>query len=111
MPKQGLFIPADFLADDTLVVCEGPTDTAAMLDLGLTQSGARAFATLAGRLDVRDRILKAYLGHSSGDVLGGHYRRIGLDELRSVSDAMNGWRAVNLRKHSGNIPVSGIAEG
>jgi len=66
-----------------------------------------AFSTMAGRLKVPDRLLKAYLGHSSGDVLGGHYRRIDLDELRLVSEAMNGWRqslkVTNVRKPSGNI--------
>lgn len=72
-----------------------------------------AFATLTGRLGVTDRILKAYLGHSSGDILGGHYRRIDLDELRQVSDTMNGWReaaqAAGARKDSGNIPEKEFA--
>lgn len=55
-----------------------------------------AYATLAGRL-------------------GGHYRRIDLDELRSVSSLMNDWRdaikAADLRKESGNINALNIVEG
>jgi integrase len=70
-----------------------------------------AFATVAGRLGVQDRLLKAYLGHSSGDMLGGHYRRIALDELRSVSGLMEQWRGTAVRKHSGNISQNRIAEG
>ncbi len=66
-----------------------------------------SFATMAGRLGVPDRLLKAYLGHSSGDMLGTHYRRIDLSELRSVSGAMNGWRGSHIkgdaRKEFGNI--------
>lgn len=32
--KAALFIPTGMRGEDTLIVCEGPTDTAAMLDLG-----------------------------------------------------------------------------
>lgn len=74
-----------------------------------------AFATMAGRLGAPDRLVKAYMGHSSGDILGGHYRRIELNELRSISDLMKGWRMVEkagaVRKDSGNIPESQIANG
>lgn len=49
----------------------------------------RSFATMASRLDVPDRLLKAYLGHSAGDMLGGHYRRIDPNELRMVSAHMD----------------------
>lgn len=73
-----------------------------------------AFATLAGRLGAQDRILKAYIGHSSGDILGGHYRRIGMDELQSVSCMMNSWRATlgggDVRKDSGILADSEIIE-
>jgi integrase len=83
--------------------------------LGMARLGAiparklrAAFATMAGQLGAPDRLLKAYLGHSSGDMLGGHYRRIDLDELRLVSGLMNGWREAakngDARKDSGNIP-------
>jgi len=86
-------------------------------DLGLPRLAAvpprklrAAFATMAGRLGASDRILKAYLGHTPRDVLGGHYRRIGPDELASVSEAMDGWRETLIeaprRKDSGNIPES-----
>ena len=43
-------------------------------------------------LQASDRLLKAYLGHEAGDMLGGHYRRIDLEELRAVSDLIEGWR-------------------
>lgn len=36
---EGLFIPADLSGADVLAVCEGPTDTAALLDLGLAAVG------------------------------------------------------------------------
>jgi integrase len=52
-----------------------------------------SFATMASQLQVPDRLLKAYLGHAPGDVLGIlHYRRIDLAELRLVSSRMEGWR-------------------
>jgi integrase len=67
-----------------------------------------SFATMTGRMGAQDRLVKACLGHSSGDMLGGHYRKIELDELRTVSGVMNDWRKVltteSLRKDSGNIP-------
>jgi len=37
--KQGLFVPSNFSFEKGVVVCEGPTDTAAMLDLGLNAIG------------------------------------------------------------------------
>jgi len=37
--KQGLFIPKGIPADKAIFVCEGPTDTAAMLDLGFAAIG------------------------------------------------------------------------
>jgi hypothetical protein len=37
--REGLFIPADLCAGGPLLVCEGPTDTAAMLDLGFDAVG------------------------------------------------------------------------
>lgn len=37
--KEGLFIPADFDTDDQLLITEGPTDCAALLDLGFTVVG------------------------------------------------------------------------
>ena len=72
-----------------------------------------AFATMASRLGAPDPLLKAYLGHSSGDVLGSHYRKIALGDLKAVSGVIDGWR--NLpesgvsRKDPGNNPISEIA--
>jgi DNA primase len=37
--KDGLFVPRDLNGAEPLVICEGPTDTAAMLDLGLSAIG------------------------------------------------------------------------
>lgn len=37
--KQGLFIPNSFTLAKAVVICEGPTDTAAMLDLGFNAIG------------------------------------------------------------------------
>jgi hypothetical protein len=37
--KTGLFIPSDLPAECTLLICEGPTDTAAALDLGFSTVG------------------------------------------------------------------------
>jgi len=37
--KQGLFVPSNFSYEKGVIVCEGPTDTAAMLDLGLNAIG------------------------------------------------------------------------
>ena len=69
-----------------------------------------AFATMAGRLGAQDRLVKAYMGHSGGDMLGEHYRRIDLDELRLVSGLMNNWRTPSARKETGNIPLSDASE-
>ena len=57
--KQGLFVPAELSAEGLLLVCEGPTDTAAALDLGFAaigrpscNSGVRMLTTLAKGRDV-----------------------------------------------------------
>jgi integrase len=60
-----------------------------------------AFATMASRMGAQNRILKAYLGHAAGDILGDHYRRINMDELRQVSGLIKtrSWqKAGNIRK-------------
>lgn len=57
--KQGLFIPSDLPSDGVLLLCEGPTDTAAALDLAFgsvgrpsCNSGVRMLTTLARGRDV-----------------------------------------------------------
>jgi phage/plasmid primase-like uncharacterized protein len=47
--KQGLFIPSSFTLAKAVVICEGPTDTAAMLDLGFNAIG-RASCNSGDRL-------------------------------------------------------------
>ena len=37
--RQGLFVPVDLAVDGLLLICEGPTDTAAALDLGFATVG------------------------------------------------------------------------
>ena len=43
--KMGLFIPSDLATDGLLLICEGPTDTAAALDLDFTAIGVDQIAT------------------------------------------------------------------
>ena len=69
-----------------------------------------SFITMAGQLDIPDRMLKAYVGHSSGDVMGEHYRRIELNELRQISSRIEQRKELLKEKaecfawqHSGNI--------
>ena len=57
--KEGLFIPSTFTKSKAVVICEGPTDTAALLDLGFNAigrpsclGGARLIEELIGRLPV-----------------------------------------------------------
>lgn len=57
--KQGLFIPNELPAEGLMLVCEGPTDAAAALDLGFAAAGrpscngsVRMLATLAKGRDV-----------------------------------------------------------
>lgn len=74
-----------------------------------------SFATTASKAGVPDRLLKCYLGHAAGDILGGHYRRIDLDELRTVSSLLDSWRTLakgaDARKDSGITPPLEIANG
>lgn len=67
-----------------------------------------SFATIAGRLGVPDRLLKAYLGHCPGDVLGEHYRIISVSELGLVSSRMDEWRSLEDGKCVWQLP--GIPE-
>ncbi len=69
------------------------------------------FATSSGRLGANDRLLKGYMGHAAGDVLGSHYRRIETEELKSIAGLIE--RAVldGGRQHSGINPKSEAVEG
>lgn len=49
---DGLFVPARFVPGETLIICEGPTDTAALLDMGFTAIG-RSSCTGGTKLIVR----------------------------------------------------------
>ncbi|MCG3198354.1 MAG: Tyrosine recombinase XerC [bacterium] len=66
------------------------------------------FATSASRLGASDRVLKRYLGHAQGDILGEHYRAVDLAELREVSSRMESWRSLISGTESGNIPETGF---
>ena len=65
--KQGLFIPSSFTRAKAVVVCEGPTDTAAMLDLGFNAIG-RASCNSGHRLveELTDGIPMAILADNDG---------------------------------------------
>ncbi len=64
------------------------------------------FATMAFRLGVHDSVLRAYLGHTPGDMLNAHYKVIGLGDLRTVPDAMTNWRTLCQEDDSGrNLAV------
>jgi len=47
---EGLFVPADWAGDDVLLICEGPTDTAALLDVGFGNVVGRPSCTGGTRL-------------------------------------------------------------
>jgi len=51
------------------------------------------------------------MGHSSGDILGGHYRRIDIDELRLVSNRIETLLSGIVRKESGNIGEAQVVNG
>ncbi len=53
-----------------------------------------SFATMASRMGVPDRLIKKYMGHAAGDILGTHYRAIDRDELRQVSSAIESWKTL-----------------
>lgn len=68
-----------------------------------------SFATMAGRLGVADRLLQAYMGHAPVDVLGAHYRKIGLEDLKAVSQKMDKWgnlKAVGQKRAKKARPAS-----
>jgi len=91
------------------------------LDVGLRNrlaklSGRRlrsAFVTLAHRQEVSEDLLRRYVGHAGRGVLEAHYLAVSIDDLRAVSDRMNGWREAltteNGWQESGNIAESAIA--
>ncbi len=64
-----------------------------------------AFVSMAGRLGVPDRLCKGFIGHAPEDVLGRHYRKIELEELRAVARLMDGWR--KLTEKPSNMTAEG----
>ena len=80
--REGLFVPADLQAADKLLIAEGPTDTAALLDLGFAAvgrpsctGGVGLLADLVGRRREREVVIV-----SDADAPG----RRGADNLASV---------------------------
>ncbi|MBV6482948.1 MAG: hypothetical protein DIKNOCCD_02711 [bacterium] len=64
------------------------------------------FATMSFRLGVHDSVLRAYLGHTPGDMLNTHYKVLNLGDLRTVPDAMTNWRNLCQEEDSGrNLAV------
>ena len=64
--KDGLFICDDLRPDGRLLICEGPTDTAALLELGFPAvgrpnctGGTKQLVTLIGRLDIDEVVIVA----------------------------------------------------
>ncbi len=64
--REGLFVPVDLEVVDWLLVCEGPTDTAALVDLGFAavgrpscSGGARQLTALVARLRPSEVVIVA----------------------------------------------------
>lgn len=72
---------------------------------GVPQRRLRAsFATAVSQSGVSDVLIRAYLGHTPTDILGRHYRQIGVEELRAVAEGV--------RKTAGQNPdTEGIENG
>lgn len=71
-----------------------------------------SFGTMASRLGIPDHLIRRYIGHVATDTFGKHYLKITLDDLRTVSERMNGWR--QLTDHAPawqNRGNSGFAQG
>lgn len=66
-----------------------------------------SFASTASRLGASDRLLRAYLGHSAQDVLGLHYRKIEVDELRDIANRMDDWRRLIQEEPHDNVVAIG----
>lgn len=69
-----------------------------------------SFATMARKAKADARVLKRYLGHAPGDVLGDHYEVIDVSDMRSeVVDTVAGiWRGLEARQW--HNPGNGIEE-
>jgi hypothetical protein len=81
--KEGLFVPTGERADSMLLVCEGPTDTAALLDMGFRNVVGRPNCTGGVKLLVklvRRRLRPEVVILADGDEAG----RRGADNLLSV---------------------------
>ncbi len=60
----------------------------------------KTFINLARQARCDARILKTYIGHSAGDVLGENYEQIGVDLMRSeIVDRLGVWKSEESAKH------------
>ena len=80
--KQGLFIPNTFHRKQGIVICEGPTDTASMLDLGFNavgrpscNSGSMLIAELAQNLPVAILVDNDQAGRDGASKLADHLKK------------------------------------
>ena len=93
--KQGLFIPNTFHRKQGIVVCEGPTDTASMLDLGFNaigrpscNSGSMLIAELAKDMPVALLVDNDSAGKDASTKLSDHLKsnrpKLSRDKVRLV---------------------------
>lgn len=80
--REGLFVPADLEKADKLLICEGPTDSAALIDLGFAAVGRPSCSGGLGLLVdlVRRRQQREVVIVADADLPG----RRGADNLASV---------------------------
>lgn len=63
-----------------------------------------AFATMAARPGIEDRLVRAYLGHSGVGILSRHYQVVTAGDLASVSSRMERWRELPSDDSSWQFP-------
>lgn len=62
-----------------------------------------SFATMASRLGCGDALIKCMLGHTGSDVLNQHYKVIGLDDLRGITEVLKRWREKEVWQYFGSL--------